>query len=392
MSLRTHLLALLVCLPLFSACGGESGPATVRIFGLNPETRTYGLFDARLDVADLGEMRGEAVRFRGGATIKGDALAANSDPKSENILQARGGGPVRCAFHERDGVLHADDYDSLNMASSYWALEQSRNLFIELGVERERLNTIDAYYHPRIEMLTKVVPTYFLFVDNAAYGGTFDGFMILPHVAMDAVPFSANPGVMAHEYAHKVMNVLVERSQRVAAWLRNDWELRAANQLRGVDEGLADMYGHLLTGDPNFMQPSVEGLGIDLDRDMRTVRVDDADLVDEWLGLTDPDPLLGNPFRQHVLGAHVAGALWQFGANIGDHRRVAIALLDVQREIGDEISASGNSPYDFSVLGFFDKVAARFTDAERQRFCSVVRQRFPTLIAVDTAHAMGNCP
>ena len=385
------MLTLLLLLSVASGCG-DSGPSTVRIFGFNPETKRYGLFDARLNVESVGEMRGEAVRFVGGATIKGDALAASSDPKSENILQARGGSDVRCSFHERDGVLHADDYDSLNMASSYWALEQSRNLFLDLGVERDRLNTINAYYHPRIEMLTKVAPTYFLFVDNAAYGGTFDGFMILPHVAMNAVPFSTNLGVMAHEYSHKVMNVLVERSQRVAAWLRNDWAQASANQLRGVDEGLADMYGHLLTGDPNFMQPSVEGLEGLIDRDLRAVRVDDRDLVEEWLALGEEDPLLGNTFRQHVLCAHVAAALWRFGADLGDHRRVAEALIAVQRELGDEIAAAGTRPYDFSVLGFFDKVAARFTDSERQAFCSIVGARFPTLIATDTAHRMGNCP
>jgi hypothetical protein len=368
---------------------GETGPATVRIFGLDPATGRYGSFNARLDtLQDAAQMRGGTVRFIGGTTVKGDFLESVKDPKSENILQANGGGAVKCSFTERDGVLHADDYDSLNMASSYWALERSRALFVDLGVDPGALEPIATYYHPRIELLTKLVPTYFLLADNAAYAPTFDGFMILPHVVLDAVPFSTNLGVMAHEYSHKVYNRLVERGQRVPSWLRNDWTERATNQLRGLDEGVADMFGHLITGDPDFIQPS-EGAGVNLDRDMSRVREDNALLVDEWLALPDAKGEV-REFRQHLLGAHVAGALWQFGEEIGDHRGVAVALLQAQRLMAEEMAQEPR--YDFSVLGFFDKVAAQFDGPERQSLCAVLKARFPVLIKVDVQHALVNCP
>ena len=378
---------------LLCACGGEdSGPATVRIFGLDPASGTYGEFDARLDTLhDVTQMRGDAVTFRGGATIKADALAQSSDPKSADVLQARGGGPVDCQFTEVGGVLHAQDYDSLNMASSYWALEQARALFVDLGVDAGGLNPISAYYHPRLELGTKLVPTFFALTDNAAYAPTFDGFMIVPHVLMDSVPFSMNLGVMAHEYAHKVYNRLVERDARVPAWLRNDWESRAANQLRGVDEGVADMFAHLLTGDPNFIARSTGDL--DVDRDMRKARRDDDDMVDAWLAVPDAE---GNvpAFLPHELGAHVAGALYELGEALGGdeaaHRRVAVALLGAQRRVAEGVATVPQ--YDFSTLGFFDFVNEQLAPSEQAAFCRIVEARFPTLWARDTDHAMETCP
>ncbi len=381
--IRLRLGALAAAAFALSACA-DSGPATVRIFGLNPATGQYGFFDARLEsLHDVTEMRGDTVVFRGNSTVVGDALVAVTDPKSSEVLRAEGGEAPACSFTVVDGVLHADDYDSLNMASSYWALEQSRKLFIDLGVPASDLNALNGYYHPRIQFFTKVIPTFWYMTDNAAYAPTFDGFLIVPHLLIQgAPPFSANLGVMAHEYSHKVFNRIIERGANMPAWQIHEWQMPAVNQFRGLDEGIADVFGYLATRDPNFIRPSMGDQADLFDRDLAKARVMTAQDVD--------DLLTNASYDTHLFGAFFAAAMWRFGEDLKDHRRVATSILEVEREVADAIAVTPN--YDFSAMGFFDRLLAQFEGNERQALCGILRERFAELIKADTTHPLAGCP
>lgn len=372
---------------LLSACA-ESGPVTVRVFGLDPSTGQYGHFDARLhSLHDVTEMRGESVRFVGSATLVADLVEQEVDPKGGQVLRAEGGAAPACSFSERDGVLHADDYDSLNMASAYFALERSRDLFIDLGVDPAGLNALNAYYHPRLQLGTKVFPTFWVLTDNAAYAPPFDGFLIIPHLVIQGAPFTVNQGVMAHEYSHKVFNRLVERGANVQAWIKNDWSTAATNQFRGVDEGVADIYGHLATNDPDYIQASLGGQTLAaIDRDLTKRRVMSQSDADAALALLSNDVA---DFDPHGHGAFVAAALWRFGEDLGDHRRVAVAVLEVLGALGEAIEASPR--YDFSTIEFLSRVATKFDGTERAALCAIYRDRFEALIQTDTAHELEAC-
>lgn len=377
----------LICVALVGCA--DSGPATVRLYGMDPVTKVYSVRDERLsDLADLVQMRGESVEFIGGATIVTDVVAAASDPKGNRLIRAEGGGPVSCSFVERDGVAHANDHGSLDMASSYFALWKSRELFVELGVDPTGLNTIRAYYHPRIELGTKLVPTFFALTDNAAYAPAFDGFLIVPHVAIPGTPFTTNQGVMTHEYSHKVFNRLVDRGSPVQSWLKHDWTRSATRQIRGVDEGFADLFGHLATLDSDYIRASLGGEDFGIDRDLADERIITQEYAE--LLLNESVDSVAESYDPHELGALVGSALWQVGYDLGDHRAVAVAVIEVERELGEQIALMPR--YDFSTVAVLGKIAARFDGAARTTACAVFKQRFAALIALDERHAMVPCP
>lgn len=386
---RPLLQAALACVLFLTACA-DTGPVSIRIFGQNPATRTYGEFDAPLaTVTDAVTMRGDTVQFVGNATLVADVVAGATDPKGNRTLRAEGGAPPSCSFYEKDGVLHAEDYDSLNMASSYWALEQSRNAFLDLGMQPQELNALRAFYHPRIQLATKVVPTFWYLTDNAAYAPPFDGFLIVPHIALQGIPFTANLGVMAHEYSHKVYNRLVEKGSPVQAWLKHDWSPSAQKQVRGVDEGLADIFGFWVSQDPNYFAASVSPAEYPgLDRDLSVERIMPADYAQMLLDVSEEGS--GTGYDPHELGAYVASALWQIGEDLQDHRRIAVEVLQVERELGEAIAQTPT--YDFSTLEVLSRLASKFTASERDQVCAIFKKRFEALIAADTAHPLEACP
>ncbi|MBX5483994.1 MAG: hypothetical protein IRZ16_19390 [Myxococcaceae bacterium] len=374
---------------LLAAGCGESGPVTVHLFAFDRATGTYGERDVRLDdLDDLTQMRGASVEFVGGATLVTDLLEASADPTGDQILRAEGGGPVSCSFTERDGVFHADDYESLDMASSYFALWQARELFVDLGVDPAQLGTIRAYYHPRIEFLTRLVPTFWNLTDNAAYAPSFDGFLIVPHVAIAGTPFSTNLGIMTHEYGHRVFNRLVDHGSTVPVSVKKGWSEIAQRQIRAVDEGLADVFGHLITGQSDFIRPSLGDDDFGIDRDMSVRRVMSEAAVTDLL--TPPADGSLEVYDAHLLGAVVAAALWRLGEDLGDHRRVALAVLDAERDLGDAIAQTPK--YDFSTLELLGRIASKFDGEDRTTACAIFRDRFAALIAADTTHSMGACP
>ena len=241
-------------------------------------------------------------------------------------------------------------------------------------------------------MLTKLIPTFWFMTDNAAYAPGFDGFLIVPHLVIDgAPPFSANLGVMAHEYAHKVFNRIVERGANIPAWQEHDWDPPAANQFRGLDEGLADVFGYLATLDPDFIGPSLGEQAHLVDRDMTRVRImEEEDVVKVLTGVApgEEDPIAS--YDPHELGAFVAAAMWSFGEAIGDHRRVGVAILTVQRDLAEAIAAQPK--YDFSAIEFFDRLTGKFEGQERQILCEKVKERFQLLVEADFHHSLTRCP
>ncbi len=373
-----------------AACGSDSGPVTIHVFGLDPSTQRYGYYDARLStLTDATQMRGQVVAMRGGATIVVDAVAASSSDNPAQTLLAEGGSTPSCDFSAQSGVLYPNDFDSLAMASSYAAIERARALYRSLGVVDSELNTINAYYNPNIQALTKLVPTFWYMTDNAAYAAPFDGMLIVPQLILQDVPFEMNLGVMGHEYGHKVHNHLVDLDASNPHWNADHWSTGAANQYRGIDEGLADIFGGTLAGDSNYIEPSIAHAGdLGIDRDMAKVRVIDSCQTGLALGqsssCSEPDGgSIG--FDPHVTGAYVASTLWQLGLDQGDHQAVAQAVIDTERALGSEIRAATPAAYDYGIVPWWNHFLAQEVAQPGgvADLCTMIQARFAVLLATE---------
>jgi hypothetical protein len=390
--LRNLLAAFVGMVALIGAgCSKDSGPVTVHIYSLNPASQKYEYFDAYLSTLDdVTQMRGQVVAMKGGATLVADALI--SDPKDPRAFSAQGGSAPDCSFVQKNGVLYPRDFDSGAMAAAYFELERARAFYVSLGVDTNALNTLSAYYNPNLQIFTTLVPTFWYMTDNEAYVPSNDGFLIVPHLLLQDLPFSNNQGVLTHEYGHKVHNHYVDHNSRTPHWLEDGWTTAASNQFRSEDEGLADVFGGTLTQDPNFIAPSVASQPNLIDRDMSKVRIMSQSDVNLALGLGATDAK-GNSlsFDPHQTGAFVAATMWQLGVDLNDHQKVAKAILANEQVMGEAI-VNSPKPFDYSLTVFWNHFAQQFQGSDHDDLCNLLKARFAVLIATDTKHPLTACP
>ncbi len=96
--------------------------------------------------------------------------------------------------------------------------------------------------------------------NNARYFSGVDVILINPYTLAD-IPLAINPGVLAHEHFHAHFETLVLGPLRAHFAEALDADFDETNILslilRSWNEGLADFYGHVFSGDPEFMSRSL---------------------------------------------------------------------------------------------------------------------------------------
>ncbi|MCY1083323.1 hypothetical protein [Archangium lansingense] len=376
---KLRLLPLVAALALPGCQTEESGPVTIRIFNRNPATGEYGEFDASFStLADAHTLRGALGAVKTQATW----LLSDNVQGSAGFLVEGSEAPL-CAYHVRDGVWIPEDFDTAAMASTYWGLDQSRSFFIRLGLGEAELTPMDIHFNPRVELAFPNIPTFWLFTDNAGYVPTLDAFQIIPHVYYKPeVPFFMNQGVLAHEYGHRVFALLAENGSRKA--VDTEWSEPSQLQYDALNEALSDVFAGTMTGNADFIADSVALEG----RDMSVVRVmGDAD-VRKLITATTPEGEAD--LGPHGMGAFIAAALWQLGENVGDHERVARAVIETERTMGAQLAAAPTSQ--FNLVEWFNLFSTHLSSSEQAAFCPLLKERFSLLFEADSAHPLTACP
>lgn len=292
-------------------------------------------------LTDFRQLAGEAARFRGGGFIRVPTSATlDGEAQIREAFRVQGAHDLALDYQVAGGVVRANDYDTFAMLSLYRALENTRGFFRAVGVGDEALRTLPVFFRPRLEVF--LFPL--LASNNAAYSPPVDGFLFFnDFFAGNAVPLALNLGVVAHEYGHAVWQHLVWKDH-LPAWSTDGsgWPTRAVNELRALDEGLADVFGATITDDPQFLGRSVAGQAER--RDLTAFRVATAgDLTAAGEGA-----LLFDPYH---LGSIVASALWSAGAVTG-RQALAGYVVEAERRLAARIGR------DFRIGQFLDLLAA----------------------------------
>jgi hypothetical protein len=348
-----------------AACGPEiTASKTALLFAYDAAAHRYGVESEELPtLTDPRRVEGAAAKFTGAATltfgIECLQLGQTSDADAlSRCFRAEGGGPVKPNFRVEAGVIVPEDFHTLGLFTVYRNLESARAFFIAAGFPEERAIPMQVFYDPTIAA-PLVAPT--TLSDNAAYSPVLDGFLVLPSLRINAVPLAFNRGVMTHEYSHFVFNRLVHGGAKVPRYAAEGWPAPAANSIRALDEGLADVFGATHADDPDFIAPSTSGALV-LDRDLSRERVFDAEL-----GATLGDDALS--FDPYALGSVAASLFWAVGETRG---RAHVAELVVRAEVAlkDVLAES------FRVTRFLDLVALAGDDDDRAAVCAEVERRF----------------
>ena len=96
--------------------------------------------------------------------------------------------------------------------------------------------------------------------NNARYFSWADVIIINPY-SLPNIPLAINPGVLAHEHFHAHFQKLVltplNREFEEGGLKSSESREYISLVLRAWNEGLADLYGHIFSGDPEFMAKSI---------------------------------------------------------------------------------------------------------------------------------------
>ena len=417
--------ALMLCISC--SPGGEVDPASDKflIYNLDTETGEYEL--ERVSIETLRDVRavdGDVVEMRGGGNLKTGISEPTTREEWEQVLLIENTITPQVEYTvDRDGTVVPWDFDSAMMLTVYHHFERAREYFDALPLSSDvqadlgnrtigqLVDRIPCYYYPSIAILGVPIP---VFVDNAAYAFTLNGFIVPPRQTLvDAVPIYANRGVITHEYSHAVFNRLVYNGLRVPDPIFEEWDAEpigtdpfiAAAELGGLDEGIADIFGAFDTKDPDYIAASI---GPELiDRDLAKPRYyeqclfmavrdgvypDPADCggnyvnscEDDEPGCTvvrpeDPvdsqgvrfDYQEGGQYDSHHLGAVAASVIWEFRERNKDTLTdgelaefVVIALRDIQDP----------SP-EFRITHFFDAFHAALPPQYQEGACDLFGER-----------------
>ncbi|MES2855149.1 MAG: hypothetical protein V4692_04765 [Bdellovibrionota bacterium] len=217
--------------------------------------------------------------------FRGKAAQIFVEP-SDATGKISGSEPVGRYIRRNDGVLVPADEISLDATAVYAHFEHLREIDLGLGVQLKWPATVGI----EAVMFTGEGRA----KDNALYDGRFDAFLILPS-DHSRLPLTLNGGVLAHEHFHGIfqsevllgvkgllsprdlsflhacnwvtagseVNVeeIVKRATEKKSGLEKDTVVSSSYNaflLRSLNEGFADFWAWVYTGDDDFLAKSLE--------------------------------------------------------------------------------------------------------------------------------------
>lgn len=258
---------------LLAACSTPPSDP-VYVFAVAPdENGVPGLRRVALDVRDPVTLENDHFEFTHGAQLHIHGF----EPGEANVDHARS--PHLALEHTEQGYVGLDRTAVFSLSVAHHFLTV-RQYFADLGLPDE-LPRLTVHLFPRSVDAGEVKPE----SDNAFFATALAGFGILPENILDALPIGTNQGVIAHEFSHAVF------SHKMGAY---------RSLLTPLDEGLADVHGAALTGDPRFIAWSIPQLADT--RDLAAPRFYDEMTL--FLAALDGSP--------YVYGSLVAAVFWSW--------------------------------------------------------------------------------
>ncbi len=346
----------LACFTLLG-CGGVDavGAVEARVIAPLPDGG-YGYTTRRIhDVVSVAHLRSAHVDFRASSGLEQGLSGTHLER----------GQPFDLAFHLEDAVAVADDDRSLDALSAFANLNACADLFARLGAASGP--PMDVLFHPRMDSAL-LGDLRMSLIDNAAYAGSYDAFIIIPSFVLRAVPLEENLGVMCHEFGHSIM--------AHQAFGAGDGDLASKLQTNhaflAMEEGVADLFGYAATGDPNFIAPSVSQAGVREGRDLSQPLTYTKDEYSALWNTPDVD------FDPHHSGSYLARAVYEAlprepDGRISTETRWAMATA--------LIHAIDSHPFNDrdSMARFANAYLKQLGDADRPHACEVLKLRLEPL-------------
>lgn len=380
---------------LLAACQGPDVGPTVwtEVLDYDPQQQKYQLKEVQLQqLESIYTLRGKHLEVLGGTTF-GDEI------KSGYQLDLSGGScsvqgvkcsadfarlrqvivgdsevQVRPRYHLDGDVFRPLDYHTLAMTTAYYQLSAVHRLFRQHGWPADSWGRAPLYYAPRPLGRFK---SYLPVQDNAFYFKLLDGFIVLPMKKWQQIPLATNRGVLFHEGAHRLfLRQVVGNVYRLLPANTTTEHVLAVNRLQALDEGLADFFGAVASGDPDFLHQSVPA-ALAASRDLSTPRTMDA----SWIKGDRPRMQSSLSYNPYAMGAVYAHCLW-----ILSQRSSTAAVLKAWRGATAQLAAAVQQDLrGFTFATPVNLLVAQLGSADRAAACAIFTSAMAPVRAEITA-------
>lgn len=402
-----RILALPFLVLCFASCAPIGGPVIVEALVPDPDARGgVVLGDVVLEsVIDLQRGEGSLFDVRGGLTVNvSDLNEIADDDFADMIERVRGDGgddvDARMGF---DGTRYvADDYETLFYFSMFENFESAFDRATEFGDDSEATSRKALVGMFATVQYAPFFPVTLLSTDNAAYAPPVDGWLALRTALQDGVPFAMHRGVIAHEFGHRLffMNAFRSVDGGFEVWRddatdteQGEDEVREQMLLKGVDEGLADVFAIAALRDKDAINRAfteagdafaaeaprrdVEGEFADVATydGLKDLSLDVAVLEDCQLTRAD----FVRSFNFYCVGTVLAAALWESSGKDPEvlSSEIEPAVIRALPRIGEQM-VNGVA---FDVDVFLAPLGEELPPGDvRDAFCEAVGRRFTSLV------------
>lgn len=356
----------LAALPL-AGCLPDERSGTVRAWAwaYDDARRTYSMKVEEIPRLDsLRELRGRHVDFRRSSRL---LLELDADGVANKVDRGR---PFALEYSlDRDGVVVAADLDSFHALSLYRYIDQIATRLEPLGYVPAR--PFDVLFLPRYDNAVLGDQRLSL-TDNAAYSWNGRAFLIVPSFVLSELPMLLNLGIIAHEFGHAVIHETMFGDVDTVPFetATEGDELVAYRHLRCMHEGVADLIGLGITGDPNFFLATA-----DVQRSLaepRDMTQEDFTAIEREADGTLESLL---PVDVHFHGSTMARAVFEaWPGKVDGQLDVAgrERLLRVVLRALDELEYKRET---FTLAAFPNQLVKELEPDERAAACAVFRQR-----------------
>lgn len=360
------------------ACGSDlASPFSAVAVTYDVNKKSFKLAQVRVNtLASLRHLQGTAGNVSAGGTARvtkaalADAAATVATLQGKFITQPPG--EVDLTWSILNDIVYPENFDSLELLSSYYNLEKARKQLADWAPKDFTLLAKPVIAHSTLLDDNGLSPM----GDGEIYYPPLAGFYLPAATPKAQVPAALNLGAVAHALGHEAFAELVWGGKPVAAPELGaakdpDWNT-ARHVTRSMTEGIADYLGVAVSEDSRWFDHSLQQTADS--RALDRVRCGDPSML-EALPASDDSA----PYDPYPLGTVLAGALWE-ATNLTDSnvQTMAKGVLGVFSALKDR-SAALAAPGQLTLAVVLDTIVTTADDTVKPNLCGLFFNRFAAL-------------
>ena len=355
---RSAALALLV----LCACGADlASPFSAVAVTFVVDTQTFKLSQVRLNtLTSLRRLEGSAGVVRAGGAVRVSTSAVKAKGATVDALRAAfvtaPPAQVSVSWNVLNDIVYAEDFQSLELLSTYYNLEKGRKALADWGLAALPARPIVAHAALADENGLPPLPA------GEIYYAPLATFYPPAATPQQQVPAALNLGAVAHALGHQAVEEVVWAGAPAPA-PESGTNPGARHLARSFAEGIADYLGVAVSLDEHWFDHSLtqEPAARALDQ----IHCSSPDML-AALAVDDAQ----TPYDPYPLGSVFAGALWEVGS--AHLQEISRGALDALGDLGGQAAAQGA----LTLPALLQTLAAHAPADQQSALCGIFLNRF----------------